>query len=70
MKKMLSFLQAGAEDLEAYLLSESLYWQLPGPANRQRLTPGGLLLGLMQIQAMENSRLVGDSIIPSRQELK
>jgi hypothetical protein len=51
-ERTFSFLQAGTGDLEAYLLSDSLYWQLPGPATRQRLTPGGLLMGLIQLESM------------------
>ena len=50
-EQRLHFLQAGIGDLESYLLSDVLYWQLPGPASRQRLTPGGLLLELTQIES-------------------
>ena len=49
---ILQFVQEGAADLEAYLLSDILYWQLHTPAGRQMFTLGGMLLGLMQIDAL------------------
>ena len=49
---ILQFVQEGAADLEAYLLSDILYWQLHAPAGRQMFTLGGMLLGLMQIKAL------------------
>jgi hypothetical protein len=51
-EQIVGFLQTGIADLEQYLLSDSLYWQLPEPASGQRLTPGGLLMGLIQLEAM------------------
>ncbi len=49
---ILRFVQEGAADLEAYLLSDILYWQLHAPAGRQRFTLGGMLLGLMKIKSL------------------
>lgn len=53
----LAFVQTGLEELEAYLLSDELFWPLSGPASLPRLTPGGLLLALR--------RLDGRSISPA-----
>lgn len=47
----LTYVQAGLEELENYLLSDNLYWPLDGDNSLQRLTIGGLLLGLIRIQA-------------------
>jgi hypothetical protein len=44
-----SFIQAGLEELEEYLLSDVLFWSLPGAARRQRLTPGSLLLAMRSL---------------------
>lgn len=51
----LAFVQAGLDELEAYLHSEVLYWPLSGPASLPRLTLGGLLLGLKRLRARCNS---------------
>ena len=60
---ILQFVQEGAADLEAYLLSDILYWQLHTPAGRQRFTLGGMLLGLMQINAMEEVNGEADDLL-------
>jgi hypothetical protein len=44
----ISFFQAGLESLEAYLLSEELFWPLTG--NLPRLTVGGMLLAGKRIE--------------------
>jgi hypothetical protein len=48
-----AFLQAGALDLEQYLLSQELFWPLMG--DTQRLSPGTLLLGLKRARALATS---------------
>jgi hypothetical protein len=48
--KDLIFIQAGLDELEDYLLSDVLFWPLAGSAGLQRLTPGGLLLGMARLQ--------------------
>jgi hypothetical protein len=45
----LSYFQAGMESLEAYLLSEELFWPLSG--NLARLTLGGMLLAGKRLEA-------------------
>jgi hypothetical protein len=47
-----AFIRAGLEDLEDYLQSDVLYWSLAGGGGMQRLTLGGLLLGM----AVEGAR--------------
>ncbi len=39
-----AYLQMGVKELEAYLLSDELYWPLAGKSELPRLTLGGLLL--------------------------
>lgn len=47
-----AFIRAGLEDLEDYVQSDVLYWSLTGGGGMQRLTLGGLLLGM----AVEGAR--------------
>jgi hypothetical protein len=51
----LAFVRAGVDELEAYLLSDVLYWPLSGPSSLPRLTLGGLLLSLMRLRVRLNS---------------
>jgi hypothetical protein len=51
----LAFIQAGLDELEAYLLSDELYWPLSGPAGLPRLTIGGLLLAGKRLSARSSS---------------
>lgn len=53
-EKLYNFVQQGVAELEEYLLSDILYWPLDAPGGDQRFTLGGMLLGIMQIQAMED----------------
>jgi hypothetical protein len=47
INKDLDYFQKGIEDLEEYLLSTELYWNIPGLS---RLTVGGLLLAKIRLQ--------------------
>jgi len=58
----LSFVRGGIDELENYLPSDILYWPLKGDNNLPRLTPGGLLLGLIRLQMGQNS--VQESVPP------
>ncbi len=52
----LAFVEASGPDLEAYLLSREVYWPLSPPkggVDLPRLTPGGLLLALQRLSAVE-----------------
>ncbi len=51
----LAFLLTGVEQLEAYLLSDELYWPLTGPTRLPRLTIGGLLLAARRLRARKLS---------------
>ena len=48
------FLNCGIRELEDYLVSSELFWQLSGGGNLPRLTLGGLLLARKRLQAREN----------------
>ena len=65
-ESILTFVQAGATDLEAYLLSDILYWQLQAAAGEQKFTLGGMLLGLLQISAMDEAGRETVDLIPVR----
>src|SRR3989339_1254274 len=54
INKDLDYFQKGIYDLEEYLLSTELYWNLPGLS---RLTMGGLLLAKVRLQ---ESKLLPD----------
>ncbi len=51
----LVFVRAGLDTLEAYLLSDELYWPLSGPASLSRLTIGGLLLAVKRSSVRSTS---------------
>jgi hypothetical protein len=46
-----AFFQAGVKELEAYLLSNELFWPLSGSRSLPRLTVGGMLLAGKRLEA-------------------
>jgi hypothetical protein len=51
----LAFIHAGLLELVTYLNSDVLFWPLAGSSNQQRLTPGGILLGVKRLWGWEIS---------------
>lgn len=71
----LRYLQAGLDQLEAYLLASELYWPInaSAPAGEPpypQLTPGGLLLARQRLQATAKSQAEQDELAGLERQLQ